>query len=62
MTGKKEQDEMLIQTTIPTGSMAKLVLPAGVKSCLINNEIKEADNKGNIWIENGIYEIIYSEL
>jgi alpha-L-rhamnosidase len=59
---QKEQDEMLIQTTIPTGSMAKLMLPEGVKSCLINNEMKEADNEGNIWIENGIYEIRYSEL
>ncbi|MEE4261011.1 MAG: alpha-L-rhamnosidase C-terminal domain-containing protein, partial [Bacteroidales bacterium] len=56
---KKEQNQMQIQATIPTGSMAKLVLPKGVKTCLIVDEKTEPDKHGNIWIESGTYVIRY---
>jgi len=56
---EKKQGQMLIQTTIPTGSMAKLILPKNVKYCLIDNKTINPDKQGNIWIENGTYTIKY---
>ena len=56
---KREQKDFIIQATIPTGSMAKLVLPIGVKNCLIDGENIEPDKQGIIWIENGKYTIKY---
>ena len=56
---KKEQNQMQIQAKIPTGSMAKLVLPEGVKTCLIDDETTMPDKYGNIWIESGTYVIRY---
>ena len=56
---EKKQGQMLIQTTIPTGSMAKLILPKNVEYCLIDNKLINPDKNGNIWIENGTYTIKY---
>ena len=56
---QKEQGQMLIQVEIPTGSTAKHILPEGVQTCLIDNEIIKPDKQGNIWIESGKYRIKY---
>jgi len=56
---QKEEDQMVIQATIPTGSTAKLVLPEGVEFCFIDNELIKPDKHGKIWIENGKYSIKY---
>lgn len=58
---QKEQDQMNMQVMVPVGSAAKLVLPKGVLSCLINGENVEPDEKGNIWIESGRYIVSYTE-
>jgi alpha-L-rhamnosidase len=59
---QKEDGQMVIQATIPTGSKAKLILPEGAQSCLIDNENKKPDKEGNIWIESGKYNIKYPEI
>ncbi|NQU52309.1 MAG: family 78 glycoside hydrolase catalytic domain [Bacteroidetes bacterium] len=56
---QKEQDQMIIQAAIPTGSKAKLVLPEGVNNCLINTKTVKPDQQGNIWVESGEYTISY---
>jgi len=58
---QKENGQMAMQVTIPTGSTAKLVLPDGVQSCSIDNETIKPDEQGNIWIESGSYTIKYAE-
>ena len=59
---QKEQGQMVMQVTIPTGSSAKFRLPKGVETCLIDNEIHKPDKQGNIWIENGRYSVKYPHL
>ena len=59
---KKENDQMQIQVTVPTGSKAKLRLPEGVQSCSIDHEIVNPDQHGNVWIDNGRYSIKYDLL
>ena len=59
---QKEKDQMTMQVTIPTGSIAKFILPEGVKSCSIDNETVNPDKQGNIWIESGKYNVKYSQL
>jgi alpha-L-rhamnosidase len=59
---QKDQDNMVIQAAVPTGSKAKLVLPEGVKRCLIDDEVISADQQGIIWIESGAYTIKYTQL
>lgn len=56
---QKEQDKMIIQATVPSGSMAKFVLPEGVKTCLIHNKVTKPDKQGNIWLNSGEYIIRY---
>ncbi len=56
----KEQDLMVMQVSIPTGSTAKLKLPKGAQACLIDNENVKPDKLGDIWIESGKYTIKYS--
>jgi alpha-L-rhamnosidase len=56
---KKVKGQMVIQANIPTGSMAKLILPQGIENCSIDDEMRKADNQGNIWIESGNYQISY---
>lgn len=58
---QKEKDQMAMQVTIPTGSIAKFILPEGAQSCLIDNEIVNPDKQGNIWIESGKCNIKYSQ-
>jgi alpha-L-rhamnosidase len=57
---QKEQDEMSLQVTVPVGSSAQLVLPAGVQSCLIEDESVKPDEQGNVWIESGQYRIKFA--
>lgn len=59
---QKDQDHMVIQATVPTGSKAKLALPEGVKTCLIDDEVISTDQQGIIWIESGSYTIKYAQL
>jgi alpha-L-rhamnosidase len=59
---RKDQDNMVIQAAVPTGSKAKLVLPEGVKTCLIDDEVISADEQGIVWIESGVYTIKYAQL
>jgi len=56
---KKEPEKIVIETSIPVGSIAKLVLPVGIKKCTIDNKIVQPDPEGDIWIENGNYRIVY---
>lgn len=56
---QKEENLMVIQVSIPTGSKAKLVLPESIKSCLIDGETIKPNSLGIIWIENGVYNIKY---
>ena len=56
---KKEPGNMVIQSTIPTGSKAKFVLPEGVTNCWIDDQLTESDNQGIIWIESGKYTLKY---
>ena len=55
----KEQDLMIMQVTIPTGSTARLKLPKGSQTCLIDNENVKPEKLGDIWIESGKYTIKY---
>jgi alpha-L-rhamnosidase len=59
---QKEDGEMVIQVTIPTGSKAKLTLPKGEESCLIDDKMIKPDKQGDIWIESGEYTVKYSVL
>ena len=59
---QKEQDQMVIQATIPTGSKAKLILPGDARTCLIDEGTAKPDEHGNIWIESGSYTIKYSRI
>ena len=59
---QKEESQMMMQVSIPTGSTAKLILPEGVHSCLIDNETISPDKQGNIWIESGKYNIKYPHM
>ena len=58
---QKDQEQMNLQVAIPIGSKAKLVLPAGVQSCSIDNEIIKSEDRGNVWINNGVYTIKYTQ-
>ena len=55
----KEQELMVVQVIIPTGSTAKFQLPKGTQTCLINNENVKPEKPGDIWIESGKYTIKY---
>jgi alpha-L-rhamnosidase len=59
---QKQQDQMIMLVTIPVGSAAKLVLPDGVQSCLIEGESINPNEHGNIWIESGSYNVKYRQL
>jgi alpha-L-rhamnosidase len=59
---KKEQNQIVMQVTIPTGSRAKLVLPNGVKTCVIDDETSKPDKEGTIWIPSGKYNIRYQQI
>jgi alpha-L-rhamnosidase len=56
---KKEEGEMIIDLTVPPGSMAGLQLPVGVESCLCGGELLQPDMEGNIWIQSGTHSITY---
>jgi len=56
---QKEGDRMLLSINVPVGSMAKLLLPAGIETCKIDNNAIRPDGDGNIWIESGNYDIQY---
>jgi alpha-L-rhamnosidase len=56
---KKIDGQINIQATVPTGSMAKLVLPSAIQTCLIDNKETVPDNTGTVWIESGTYTIKY---
>ena len=57
--GLLEKDEMNIQVSVPVGSMANLILPKGISTCLIDEELVTVGSDGSILIENGIYDINY---
>lgn len=57
---EKEEDQMVIQATIPVGSTAKLVLPVDAGTCFIDKDMTKPDEKGDIWIKSGTYTINYS--
>jgi alpha-L-rhamnosidase len=58
----KEQDQLMMDVAIPPGSMAKLMLPEGTKTCTIDDETVEPDAQGAIWIDNGRYKVKYTAL
>jgi len=58
----KKQDQLVMDVTVPTGSTAKLMLPAGTDSCIIDDEPVQPDELGNIWIESGKYKVKYTQL
>lgn len=55
----KSGDEFSMHVEVPSGSMAKLVLPENLTTCTINNEAKQADNEGVVWLKAGEYDIVY---
>jgi len=59
---QKEQGQLIMDVTAPTGSTAKLMLPEGVHTCFIDNESVTPDVQGNIWIESGQYQVKYALL
>ncbi|MDX1286375.1 MAG: family 78 glycoside hydrolase catalytic domain, partial [Draconibacterium sp.] len=48
---KKEQENFVIEASIPTGSTAKLELPESITECTIDDVPVKPDDNGNIWIE-----------
>jgi alpha-L-rhamnosidase len=56
---EKNQGNMNIQVSVPVGSMANLILPKGISTCLIDAEKATIDSDGSVWIENGVHDIIY---
>lgn len=58
---QKDDGQVVIQATIPTGSKAKFMLPEGVQSCSINKDSIKSNKIGIIWIESGKYTLKYKE-
>lgn len=56
---QKEDGMMNMELTVPLGSMADLILPAGTSECTINSKIIAPDLEGHLWINSGTYQIVY---
>ncbi|MBD3377537.1 Bacterial alpha-L-rhamnosidase [candidate division KSB1 bacterium] len=57
---QKQDGEMVMQVTVPTGSTAQFVLPQGVQNCKIDGKSIEPEPQGHIRIEAGKYQLTYN--
>jgi alpha-L-rhamnosidase len=57
---QRDDDQMVMEVAVPTGSAANLVLPTDVQSCTVDGEERRPDKDGDLWIRSGRYRILYS--